>query len=816
MEPREIFELIVKADERLKYAKPEQLETRRRQARELLERARSEAIASGNDALVEQAETRLADLDDDAPPPIAGGSGTRSATPSTPSSATGHDRPLRHEPTPGGPRPTPADPMPGVEDESGAPSAKREKAPPELGTDAIAILEGRTFMYSDDRGDVPQGSVGGLVHNDTRFLSTWCLTINGERPAVLRSHTVDYYSAGFFLANEDLPGIPQNSLSIRRQRFVGDGLLESISVHSFSHEPMQLEIRLDVGVDFADLFEIKATVRDRSARTDVIEDETHHGLTFHYENGGFVAETHVHTERVCEVDGTALVWHVTIEPNSHWRTDLRVRVTAGGQILEPTHESFGEERELARDDPLTVWMGQVPAFESDSPLLSNVFAKSVEDLAALRIQGTFRGRDIVLPAAGLPWFMTLFGRDTMLCSYQSIWVGPQLARGALAGLAMLQGREVDDFKDEEPGKILHEGRTGELTVLGQKPHSPYYGAVDSTPLWLVLLSEYWRWTADDDFVRAHWDQVTAALDWIAQYGDRDDDGFIEYGTRSTQGLGNQCWRDSWNGVQFADGSIPYLPIAIAEAQGYVYDAKLRVADMAEVLYGSTDFAAKLRNEAEALRDRFDEAFWVDDRGGFYAIGLDADKRPIDSMTSNMGHLLWSGIVPPERAATVAQRLLSDELFSGWGVRTLSTADAGFNPIGYHLGTVWPHDNSIIVDGLARYGFRDEANRVALALLEAAGFLEFRLPEAFSGFGRDIGRFPVPYPTACSPQAWATGAPFLFVRAMLGLDASDGRLTMDPHVPDEIGRVLIRSMHAFGTHWDVEAIGSNGNVRLARS
>ncbi|MEX0753548.1 MAG: amylo-alpha-1,6-glucosidase [Actinomycetota bacterium] len=456
-----------------------------------------------------------------------------------------------------------------------------------------------------------------------------------------------------------------------------------------------------------------------------------------------------------------------------------------------------------------------PAVLLGVPLLTNVFAKSVEDLAALRITGTFRGKDFVLPAAGLPWFMTLFGRDTLLSSYQSIWVGPQLARGAIGALALLQGREVDDFKDEEPGKILHEGRTGELTVLGVKPHSPYYGAVDSTPLWLVLLSEYWRWTGDDDFVRSLWDQATDALDWIAQYGDRDGDGFLEYGTRSLQGLGNQCWRDSWNGVQFADGSIPFLPIAIAEVQGYVYDAKQRVAEMAEVLYGSTDFAAKLRGEAETLKGRFNDAFWVSEDGGYYAIGLDGDKRRIDSRTSNMGHLLWSGIVTAERAPVVARQLLSDELFSGWGIRTLSTADAGFNPIGYHLGTVWPHDNSIIVDGLARYGFRDEANRVAMALLEAAGFLEYRLPEAFSGFGRDIGRFPVPYPTACSPQAWATGAPFLFIRSMLGLGARDGALTVDPHVPDEIGRVFVHGMHAFGTHWDVEAIGTNGHVRLTR-
>ncbi|MEX2274767.1 MAG: glycogen debranching N-terminal domain-containing protein [Actinomycetota bacterium] len=818
MDPREIFERIIKADERLKYARPEQADARRAQAREILERARDEAREIGNEDLVRQAERRLADLDKmDPPPPIAGGAKEIDAVPflATPSSATGADRPMRHEPAPDGPRPTPADPLPGAAAEAGVPSAKREKAPPELGTDAIAILEGRTFMYSDDHGDVPAGSVGGLVHLDTRFLSRWEFTVNGSKGKLLRAHDVDYYSASFFLANRDLPGLPQNTLAIRRARFVGDGLREKISVHSYFHEPVQVELRLAIGADYADLFEIKSEVRDRSDQTTITEDADHHGLVFRYEHERFVAETHIHASAPCEVDGTDLVWHATIAPNDHWATDLRVRVSSEGRIMEPTHEDFGERRAEGSNDPLMRWRSQVPKFTSDAHRLEMVFARSVDDLAALRIQGTFRGEEFVLPAAGLPWFMTLFGRDTLITSYQSIWVGPQLAHGALAALGLLQGKQVDDFKDEEPGKILHEGRTGELTMLGLKPHSPYYGAVDTTPLWLVMLNEYWRWTADDDFIRAHWDGVTDALDWIATRGDRDHDGYIEYATRSSQGLGNQCWRDSWNGVQFADGTIPYLPIAIAEAQGYVYDAKLRVADMAEVLYESTDYANKLRAEANELKDRFNQDFWVDDRGGYYAIGLDADKRKIDSMTSNMGHLLWSGIVPRERARTVADRLLSDELFSGWGVRTLSTEDVGFNPIGYHLGTVWPHDNSLIVDGLVRYGFRDEANRICLALLEAAGYLEDRLPEAFSGFSRDIGRFPVPYPTACSPQAWATGAPFLFVRAMLGMQANDGHLTVDPHVPEELGRILIHGMHAFGARWDVEAVGTSGNVRLTQ-
>jgi glycogen debranching enzyme len=361
---------------------------------------------------------------------------------------------------------------------------------------------------------------------------------------------------------------------------------------------------------------------------------------------------------------------------------------------------------------------------------------------------------------------------------------------------------------------MHEVRSGELTLLGEKPHSPYYGTADATPLWLILLSEYWRFTGDDAFVEGRWRNVKAALAWIEEYGDRDGDGYVEYQTRSPQGLGNQCWKDSWDGIQFSDGTIPALPIATAEIQGYVYDAKRRVAELARRLMRDEPLAERLEAEAVELHSRFQEDFWSDERGGFYVVGLDGDKRQIDSLTSNMGHLLWSGIVPAERAPVVARHLMSDALFSGWGVRTLSTEDGGYNPIGYHAGTIWPHDNAIVALGLAHAGFREEANRIALAQLKAASFTGFRLPEVFAGFERRVSRFPVPYPTACSPQAWATGAPFLFVQAMLGLAAHQGTLTLDPCVPAEIGRLAVRRLHAFGVEWDVEAVAAEGEVRSA--
>ncbi|HEY1332427.1 MAG TPA: glycogen debranching N-terminal domain-containing protein [Actinomycetota bacterium] len=723
-------------------------------------------------------------------------------------------------------RPTPLDPTPEPPPEEDGDDAKGY--PPELGAGALAILEGRTFMYSDALGDVPAGSIGGLLHDDTRFVSRWELSVNGRPLSLLKSRVVDFYSAAFFLTNNEMPGLRANSLSVRRFRFVGGGVHEQIALYNSTVDPVRLSVRLDVGADFADLFEVKSRVRDRSQSIDVEHDPDEHILHFHYERDRFLAETNVSVSRagvfelieaVHEVEPAppsiqddAFVWQVELPSRHTLLAMVRVGVRLNDTTYEPMHREFGEEQEHA-EGALTRWLQEVPRFQSDSRPLVDAFDRSVMDLGALRISGTLEGHDYVLPAAGLPWFMTLFGRDTLITAYQTMWVGPELTRGALHLLGSLQGTKVDDFRDEEPGRILHEVRDGELTVLGEKPHSPYYGTSDATPLYLILLSEYWRHSGDDAFVMERWDKVTAALEWIDRYGDRDGDGFVEYQTRSSQGLGNQCWKDSWDGIQYADGRIPYLPIATAELQGYVHDAKLRCAELAERLRGDDLLADRLRREAEELFERFNRAFWSRERGGYYVVGLDGDKRQIDSMTSNMGHLLWSGIVPEDRARVVADHLMSDDLFSGWGVRTMSRVDLGYNPIGYHVGTVWPHDNSLIAMGLARYGFRDEANRIVTAMLEASSFTDARLPEAFAGFDRSLGRFPVPYPTACSPQAWATGATFAFLKVMLGLESRNGEVRIDPHVPTEIGRVYVHGMHAFGTHWDVEAVGTNGHVRL---
>jgi glycogen debranching enzyme len=392
-----------------------------------------------------------------------------------------------------------------------------------------------------------------------------------------------------------------------------------------------------------------------------------------------------------------------------------------------------------------------------------------------------------MPAAGLPWFMTIFGRDSLITSFQTVPFAPELSATTLRTLAMLQARAHDAFRDAEPGKIPHELRFGERTAFEDAPHSPYYGTADATPLFLILLEEYERWTGDRDLVRSLEPEARAAVGWIDHHGDRDGDGYIEYERRNPTGLENQCWKDSWDSIAFADGTLADTPRATCELQGYAYDAKRRTARLAREVWNAPAWADELEQQAADLKRRFNEDFWLPDRK-FFAVGLDAHKRKIDSLTSNIGHLLWSGIADEEKAKACVDHLMGDALFSGWGVRTMARTEGSYNPIGYHVGTVWPHDNSIIAWGLRRYGYGAEAARIAYAMLEAAELFDDRLPEAFAGYAREASGYPVEYPTACSPQAWASGTPLLLIRAMLGLEAIDGQLIVDPAVPAEIGRL----------------------------
>jgi glycogen debranching enzyme len=417
-----------------------------------------------------------------------------------------------------------------------------------------------------------------------------------------------------------------------------------------------------------------------------------------------------------------------------------------------------------------------------------------------------------LPAAGMPWFMTVFGRDTIITCLQTLLFGPDLARTALDVLASLQAKDDNPAIDAEPGKIVHEIRTGKAA---KHWFAAYYGTVDATPLYLVLLSEVWRWTGDAPLVRRLREPAMLALRWIDEWGDRDGDGFVEYVKRSPNGLDNHSWKDSGDSQLFSDGRMAEPPIAPAEVQGYVYDAKQRMAELARAVWRDRALADRLEHDANELRDRFNDAFWVDARGGYFALALDRDKNKVDSVTSNMGHLLWSGIVKPDRVDGVVDALMSDPLWSGWGVRTMSQEDAGYNPLSYHNGTVWPHDNSLIASGLARYNRWPEAQRIVQRMLNAARHFGYQLPEVFAGLRREETSFPIAYPTAARPQAWAAGAPVLLLQTLLGLQPDPRRHALMTVAPQELPSwaqwLRLQGVRAFDGTWDVRL--EDGRVRV---
>ena len=649
--------------------------------------------------------------------------------------------------------------------------------------DMVSILDGSTFVVSDRRGDIEAAAdqPHGLFFRDTRFLSLWRLTLDGAPLEVLSTDQVDYFSSQFFLYPATGTIYRNPYLSVIRQRSVGDGLHEDLIVLNHSPDEVAIELRLDADADFADLFEVKDALAKKGERSTEVRDDA---LVLRYQRGEFFRETQIVPSVAAAIDAGGLSFSVRIAPHGDWQTCIDVVPNADREVRDKhRHGSMYKPVPNMRQS-LEEWIAQAPVLRCSWDPLDHIYQRSLIDLAALRFY-TDAMPGASVPAAGLPWFMALFGRDSLLTSYQALPFTPDLACTTLRVLASSQGQVVDGFRDEEPGKILHELRVGELTTFGERPHGPSFGSADATPLFLVLLDETERWTGDVALVKELEANARAAIDWIDHHGDRDGDGYIEYETSNPEnGLENMCWKDSWNSIVFADGSPSKLPRATCEIQGYVYDAKCRTARLAREVWGDPTWAAKLDVEAAELKRRFNEDFWVPERG-FFALALDGDKRRVDSLTSNIGHLLWSGIVDADKAQPVVDQLMGDRLFSGWGVRTMAEGEGGYNPIEYHNGTVWPHDNSFIAAGLRRYGYTAEAARLSFAVLEAATYFQSRLPEAFAGYPRQLTGVPVEYPTASSPQAWATGTPLLLLRAMLGLEPGNNGPLSDPELPNGI-------------------------------
>jgi glycogen debranching enzyme len=667
--------------------------------------------------------------------------------------------------------------------------------------DLVRILDGNTFVVSDRRGDIEASATDptGFFSFDTRFLSRWVLTIDGERLTSLSTDDMHYFEARFFLVPGTGTVYVDANLTVIRQRDVQGSFRERLTLLNHDEREVEVTVRVDAGSDFADLFEVKDALEKKGATTSRVDDGR---LVLAYERDTFRREARISSSEPAELDEKGLTFTVRIAAHGSWSTELQVVPTLlapdGLPIVPRPARDAPPPRDMLQD--LDDWMGRAPSLVTDDDALAATYQRSLVDLAALRFSPIIAGTRS-LPAAGLPWFMTMFGRDSIFTSLQALPFAAELAATTLRVLGTWQGTRVDDFRDEDPGRILHEMRYGELTAFEERPHSPYFGSADATPLFVILLDEYERWTGDTELVRELEHEARAALSWIDTSANLQGNGYIAYQRRNEQsGLENQCWKDSWDSISYHDGRLPGFPRATCELQGYAYDAKRRAARLAREVWNDPAYADELEEAAAALKSRFNRDFWIDD-GQYYALALDADGGQVDVLSSNVGHLLWSGIVDDDRAPAIAEHLLGPRLFSGWGVRTLAEGEARYNPIGYHVGTVWPFDNSFVAWGLRRYGFKAEAARVAAGILDAAQFFAGRLPEAFGGYDRDLTRYPVQYPTACSPQAWSTGAPLLLLRTMLGLEPTGEHLLVDPAVPIGIGRIELHDIPGRWGHID---------------
>ncbi len=667
----------------------------------------------------------------------------------------------------------------------------------------VKILDGNTFVVSDNRGDIEASLTDptGLFSFDTRFLSKWVLTVNDQRLNPLSVDDLQYFESRFFLVPGTGTVYVDSKLSVIRRRGVGNGFHEVLTILNHDEKPVDLKVRVEAGCDFADLFEVKDALEKKGKYVARVEDGR---LRLAYERDTFNRATVISSTAPARFDKNGLTFKITIGAHGEWTTDLDVVTALPGygerQIRPKLARRQGRENMEAN---LERWLEDAPRIECDWEPLKATYRRSLIDLAALRFAPPVAGGHS-LPAAGLPWFMTMFGRDSIFTSLQALPFTPELAATTLRALGEWQGTRVDDFRDEDPGRILHEMRYGEMSAFEERPHSPYFGCADATPLYVVLLDEYERWTGDRKLVRDLELEARAALNWIGEHADLQSNGYISYQRRNEKtGLENQCWKDSWDSISYRDGRLPGFPRATCELQGYAYDAKLRGARLARRVWKDPAYAEKLEKEAADLKRRFNRDFWVED-DEYFALALDTNGDQVDALASNNGHLLWSGIVDKSKAKAVVRHLMGRRLFCGWGVRTLAEGEGRFNPIGYHVGTVWPFDNSFIAWGLRRYGFKDEAAQIAAGILDAAEFFEGRLPEAFGGYERALTTYPVQYPTACSPQAWSTGAPLLLLRTMLGLEPLGDHLVVDPALPRGIGHLELldipgrwRRVDAFG-------------------
>ncbi|HEY2192516.1 MAG TPA: glycogen debranching N-terminal domain-containing protein [Actinomycetospora sp.] len=689
---------------------------------------------------------------------------------------------------------------------AGGPSGEE---PPRIGGDAgtATLVAGTTFCLSASGGDVVPGGVQGLFVDDTRVVSGWRLRVDGAFVEPLAFLEGERFRRTFVGRAPPRGGRADATLLVERTRTVGDGMVEELVIRNLAAEAAGVTVELEVEADFADLFEVKESRVDSRPRVALEGEER--ALTFVLSSSPHRSRIRVVAEGEPATSGATFRHTVLVPERGTWTTRWVVGVALGRHDTLPDEAS--PEGEAARR--IARWRLSAPVAETPQPGLETTLHTSSEDLGALQI-GDPAHPDRRVVAAGAPWFMALFGRDSLLTSLMALPLDRELALGTLWMLADLQGVRVEPLTEEEPGRIVHEVRCGREGSLSRSGSSAYYGTVDATPLFVVLLGELHRWGMAEEELRALLPAADRAMAWVAQYGDRDGDGFVEYRRATDRGLVNQGWKDSFDGVTSAAGRIAEPPIALAEVQGYVYAAHCARAELAEAV-DDPGTATEHRRRAEVLRARFDEHFWLPDLG-WYATALDGAKRPVDALTSNIGHCLWSGIVPAERAACVAGHLVGETMWTGFGVRTLACDMGAYNPMGYHTGSVWPHDNALVAAGLMSYGHVAEAQQVASGILDAARAVGGRLPELFCGFDRDEFPAPVPYPTSCSPQAWAAAAPVSLLRTLLRFDPDlpSGWLGFEPALPSTMLPLRVGNLRLAGSRivlevdrggWDVEGL-----------
>ena len=684
----------------------------------------------------------------------------------------------------------------------------------------VTLVEGSTFCISEPGGDIAHGQPHGLFVRDMRVLSRWALAINGRTPKPLTVQQSEPYAATFVGHLPPRGGPAAGSLLVLRRRYVGDGMREDITIRNTVPHPAACLVTLAAAADFADLFEVKLGQTRAGPSARPVAGTS--ALTFQDRRGDRQTGLLIDGDGQPEATGGTLSWRATVPARGQWTASVEAVPVVGGLPLTLHHPRGQPAEHAVPARRLREWRRSAPQVQTAEPHLTAVLRRSVEDIGALRIfDPEHPGRAVV--AAGAPWFMALFGRDSLLTSWMLLPWDDTLALGTLQTLAGRQGRATDPASEEEPGRIVHEVRFGPAASLALGGRSAYYGTADATPLFVMVLGELRRWGRHNAAAENLLPHADRALGWIEQHGDADGDGFIEYSRKTGQGLVNQGWKDSPDGITFADGRIAQPPIALAEVQGYCYAAYRARAAFARQA-GDEPRARHWDGKAAQLKRAFNQAFWLPAKGWF-AVALDRDKRPVDALTSNIGHCLWTGIADAGKAAAVADRLLSDDMFSGWGIRTLATSMSAYNPMSYHNGSVWPHDNALCAAGLMRYGFTGHAQRVAQAIFDAAAHFGNRLPELFCGFPREDYPVPIPYPTSCSPQAWAAAAPLHLLTTLLRVtpQPSAGRFWCAPAIPGHYLPLRVTGLRLGQAHltidihgggWDLTGLDGTG-IELVR-